>query len=85
MDKKKFFGVILRRLRNQAGISQEELGARVEVSRSHIGRFETGEKTPNLRMLFRLADALDVKASVIIAEVENQKERSCVLGKKKGL
>lgn len=71
MDKEKFLGPILRRLRNEAGISQEELGARVEVSRSHIGRFETGEKVPNLRMLFRLADALGVRAWTMVQELEN--------------
>ena len=70
MNKEKFFGPILRRLRNEIGISQEELGARVDVSRSHIGRFETGEKVPNLKMLFRLAEALNVEAWAVIKAME---------------
>ena len=70
MNKEKLFGPILRRLRKEVGISQEELGARVDVSRSHIGRFETGEKVPNLNMLFRLAEALNVEAWTVLKEME---------------
>jgi len=69
MDEK--FGKILRRLRNAKGWSQEDLAVRLEISRSHIGRLETGEKQPSLNMLFRLANALEVPASAIIAEMEN--------------
>jgi len=70
MEKK--FGNILRQLRNAKGWPQEELAMRLEISRSHIGRLETGEKQPSLKMLFRLADALEVPASAIIAEMENE-------------
>lgn len=58
MSKEKLFGPVLRRLRVEKGWSQEELAARVEVSRSHIGRIETGEKISNLKMFLKLADAL---------------------------
>lgn len=64
------FGKILRQLRNARDWSQEDLAVRLEISRSHIGRLETGEKQPSLKMLFRLADALEVPASAIIAEME---------------
>jgi len=70
------FGKILRRLRNAKGWSQEDLAARLEISRSHIGRLETGEKQPSLNMLFRLADALEVPATVIIAEMEKERHRA---------
>ena len=64
------FGKILRRLRNAKGWSQVDLAVRLEVARSHIGRLETGEKQPSLKMLFRLAEALEIPASAIIAEME---------------
>ena len=69
MDEK--FGKILRRVRSAKGLSQEDLAVRLEISRSHIGRLETGEKQPSLKMLFRIADALEVPASALIAEMEN--------------
>lgn len=61
---------MLRRIRTEKHLSQDEVAARVGVSRSHIGRFETGEKIPNLNMLFRLAVALEIQASDIILEAE---------------
>ena len=67
------FGKVLRRLRNAKGWSQVDLAVRLEVSRSHIGRLETGEKQPSLKMLFRLADALEVPASLFIAEMEKER------------
>ena len=71
MDKEKKFGPVLRAMRMNKGWSQEELAARLEVSRSHIGRLETGEKQPSLKMLFRLADAMEIPASDIIKAIES--------------
>jgi transcriptional regulator with XRE-family HTH domain len=68
------FGDILRQIRNAKGLSQEDLAGNLDISRSHIGRLETGEKQPSLKMLFRLAEALEVPASVIIAEMEKGRQ-----------
>ncbi|MFE6710371.1 Scr1 family TA system antitoxin-like transcriptional regulator [Streptomyces sp. NPDC057695] len=50
------FGARLRRLREECGWSQDELGARIEYSSTHISSVETGRKVPTLR-LARRADA----------------------------
>lgn len=73
------FGPILRKLRNDKGLSQHDLAAKLEISRSHIGRLETGEKQPSLAMLFRLAAALDVPAATIIAAMEKSDTSSDTL------
>ena len=65
------FGQALRILRNSKGLSQLDLATSLGISRSHIGRLETGEKQPSLDMVFRIAEALDVSASSIIAAMEN--------------
>jgi transcriptional regulator with XRE-family HTH domain len=70
------FGKILRRQRNAKGWSQEDLAVLLDISRSHIGRLETGEKQPSLKMLFRLADVLEIPASVIISEMEKERHRA---------
>jgi transcriptional regulator with XRE-family HTH domain len=75
MEKK--FGDALRQLRNSKGLSQEDLAVCLDISRSHIGRLETGEKQPSLKMLFRLADALEVPASAIVAEMEKGRQGNC--------
>jgi len=69
----KIFGNVLRQLRNSKDLSQEDLAACLDISRSHIGRLESGEKQPSLKMLFRLADALEVPASAIISEMEKER------------
>ncbi len=74
MCKEKLFGPVLRHFRKEKGWSQEELAARLDVSRSHIGRLETGKKQPSLKMLFRLADALEIQAFEIIKAIEKAKE-----------
>ena len=70
------FGPTLRKFRNARGLSQHELAAMLGISRSHIGRLENGEKQPSLAMLFRLASALEVPASAMIAAMENDNSTS---------
>ncbi|WP_405853700.1 helix-turn-helix transcriptional regulator [Streptomyces sp. NBC_00090] len=50
------FGARLRRLREERGWSQEELGSRMGYSGTHLSSVETGRKMPTLR-LARRADA----------------------------
>ncbi|MDV5145849.1 helix-turn-helix transcriptional regulator [Streptomyces sp. SBC-4] len=50
------FGARLRRLREERGWSQEELGTRMGYSGTHLSSVETGRKMPTLR-LARRADA----------------------------
>ena len=70
------FGLVLRILRISKGLSQEELAARLGMnSNTHISRLESGAQTPNLDMVFRLAEALEVKASQIITMMEEQKQK----------
>jgi transcriptional regulator with XRE-family HTH domain len=77
MRKKHSFGLVLRHLRFEKGLSQEELAARLEMaSHAHISRLESGQKQPTVEMLFRLADALEVPASTIIAEIEKESRQA---------
>lgn len=54
------FGKLVRRLREQAGISQEDLAERAGVHRTYIGGIERGERNPTLVTIHKLAEALDV-------------------------
>ncbi|MEU2711936.1 helix-turn-helix domain-containing protein [Streptomyces sp. NPDC007205] len=57
------FGAVLQRLRNQAGITQEELERRSGVGVRTIRGLETGERTnPRMATVQRLADALALRA-----------------------
>lgn len=56
----------LRRLRKQKGLSQSQLGQRVDVHYTHIGRYERGVSRPAADTLKRLADALDVSGDFLL-------------------
>ncbi len=62
----KAVGIRIRELRNQRGISQEELANEAEVPLSQIGRIERGENNPTISTLYVLAQALDVELKELI-------------------
>lgn len=64
------FGQVLRKHRLAAGLSQEELGLESGVQRNFISLIETGQNQPTITTLFRLAKALDIKASSLVSDVE---------------
>jgi transcriptional regulator with XRE-family HTH domain len=54
------FAEILRRLRKQAGLTQEGLARSAALSVGTIRDYEQGKKEPSLRSAFKLAGALGV-------------------------
>lgn len=69
-DTSKAFGRVLRELRNAASLSQEALALEADVDRTFVSQIERGIRQPSLATIFKLAAALDVKASSLIAKVE---------------
>jgi transcriptional regulator with XRE-family HTH domain len=64
------FGAALRRLRLAAGMSQEQLGLEAGVQRNFISLIETGQNQPTISTIVKLARALGMKASELVAEAE---------------
>lgn len=58
MDKRDRFAVNLRRAREEAGVSQEELAERCEIHRTEVSLLERGGREPRLGTLVKLATAL---------------------------
>jgi transcriptional regulator with XRE-family HTH domain len=56
--------------RKRAGLSQEELGARASVHRTDIGELERGERSPRIDTLVKLAGALSISPSELLAGME---------------
>ena len=54
-------GKRIRRLRKQAGYTQEKLAEKIHVSTTHVGLVETGKRRFSLKTLQRAATALGVK------------------------
>lgn len=63
------FGDVLRGVRKEKAVTQEALAHRGGYHRTYIGQLERGEKSPSLRTLFNLAEALDVSPTDLIRRV----------------
>jgi len=63
-------GEILRQLRKERGLSQEELALESGYHRTYISLLERGQKNPLLRTIFELAKALEVAPSEIVERVQ---------------
>lgn len=64
------FGIVIRRLRKELFLSQEELSKISSLDRGFISRLEGGKQQPTLVTIFELAVALNVPAPRILTEVE---------------
>jgi transcriptional regulator with XRE-family HTH domain len=64
------FGKVLRRLRRQAGLTQEQLGFEADLRRTYVSILELGHQQPTLTTLFKLAKGLGMPVSELIAVVE---------------
>jgi transcriptional regulator with XRE-family HTH domain len=66
MDLREVFATNLRRLRNANGLSQDALAYEAGVSRSYLSQLEKGSFYASLRIVGRLAAALNVAPSELL-------------------
>ena len=65
-------GQVIRKVREQKKQSQELVSGFAGIGRTHLSAIERGERKPTLETFFKIADALGVKASVLMAEIEKE-------------
>lgn len=65
------FGVRLKALRTEKGMTQEELAYAAEVELSQIHRIETGKTNPTLSTLTALAEAFSITLSELFKDVKH--------------
>lgn len=70
LDQVLAFGKVLRILRRDAGLTQEELSFKAGIERNYVSLIERGVNQPTIRIIFKLAVALNTKPSKIFAMVE---------------
>ncbi|PHV52032.1 transcriptional regulator [Janthinobacterium sp. BJB301] len=66
------YGQVLRLLRKEAGMSQEQLAFAADVERNFVSLIERGINQPTVRVIFKLASALQVSPSKMIGLVEEK-------------
>lgn len=72
------FGRVLRQLRTEAGLTQEQLGFEADLQRNYVSILELGQQQPSLGTILKLSAALSRPASDIVglvqAELANAKQ-----------
>ncbi|KKK39304.1 XRE family transcriptional regulator [Mesobacillus campisalis] len=61
-------GANIKSIREQRGMTLEELALKARVGKQTIEKYETGTKTPDNQTLLKLATILDVPASELYLE-----------------
>lgn len=74
-DLEKAFGAVLREVRKERGLSQEDLGFESGYHRTYVSLLERGLKCPSLQTIFELARALGIHPSELLARVEHTTRR----------
>ncbi|WP_296194853.1 helix-turn-helix transcriptional regulator [uncultured Microbacterium sp.] len=62
-------GEAMRAARNNAGLSQDDVSTAAGIDASNYGMYERGEIEAGVHMLVRIAFALGVEASELMAEI----------------
>ena len=69
------FGRRIRAFRKLKRIPQAELASRLNVSSSFLGRVERGEKTPDIEMLQKIAEQLDINIQELFGDCTEEEGR----------
>ncbi len=65
-------GKVIQEFREKKNLSQEVVSGLADIGRTHLSAIERGVRKPTLETFFKICDAMDVKPSVVIKEIENR-------------
>ena len=74
MSIEKKFGQNVRHWRKNRGLSQEDLADRAQLHPTYVSGIETGYRNPTVKMIGRIANALDVEPAALSAAMEREPE-----------
>lgn len=69
------FGTAVKELREARDLTQEALADAAGMTANYVGDTERGERNVSIRVLWQLADGLDVPASELLREAEKGRRR----------
>lgn len=71
------FDETLKRIRKEKSMTQEELAIKVHVARQTVSKWEKGLSIPDVDLLQRIAEALDVEVSELLgAQIPKEENRN---------
>lgn len=79
MDAGIAFGKVLRRLREAAGLTQEQFGFEADLRRTYVSILELGQQQPSLTTILKIAQALNCTPGklldMVFKEINQPKEK----------
>lgn len=69
------FNEKLLKLRKEKGLSQEELGMEMQVSRQTVSKWEVGQSYPDFTRLVMLSDFFDMTLDELVKDIDVQEVR----------
>ena len=75
MDAGVAFGRVLRRLREAAGLTQEQFGFEADLRRTYVSILELGQQQPSLTTILKIAQALNCSPGSLLDMVSEEINR----------
>jgi len=72
---KSAFGKVLLQLRQEKGVSQQELADNCDIERAYISRLERGLYQPSITIVFKIAEYFEIKPAELIDKVDTQRKK----------
>lgn len=68
-------GQVIQRVREEKHLSQEVVSGFADIGRTHLSAIERGVRKPTLETFYRIAEALKIQPSVLLAKIEDEIKR----------
>tara|TARA_R110001583_G_scaffold132849_1_gene284761 strand:- start:3218 stop:3448 length:231 start_codon:yes stop_codon:yes gene_type:complete len=74
MNLQRKFGLVIKELRLEKGLSQESLANQSDIDRTYISDIEKGERNISLKIIERLSETLQISLSELFKKIEKYGE-----------
>lgn len=68
-------GNVIQKMRTERKKPQEVVSGLAGIGRTHLSAIERGERRPTLDTFYKIGEALDMKPSELLAEIEKEIEK----------
>lgn len=68
-------GEVIQKFREARGMSQELVSGLAGIGRTHLSAIERGQRRPTLETFYRIAEAMLVRPSELLAAIEDAMEQ----------
>lgn len=70
----------LKEYREMKHLSQKQLATKLRVGQGYISKLENGKESPTVRMLYRIANALEICPHMLLSSTMYCIENNCSIG-----